>query len=252
MTVEQVINECQVCPGNCIKLPAVQLDRKIYEQVAKKLQGIGGAWKGGKVAAFVFPFDPTERLSQIQDGETVNLKKDFQFFETPAALADELVRLADIKDDDRVLEPSAGRGAIIQAIRRKSEYCHISAVELMPENAAFLKTKKLAWNIVFDEDNFLTWDEGAKPYDKIIANPPFSKNQDIDHVYAMWADLKPGGRLVSIMSKHWQFSGNSKESHFRSWLEAREGGIIDVPAGTFKESGTGVSSVIVIIDKLGL
>lgn len=249
MTAKQVIERVEIHPNNIVKLPNVQLDRKTYEEVAKKLQGIGGSWKGGKISGFVFPHDPTERIAQIQNGETVNLKKDFQFFETPETLADQLVKLANISDGDRVLEPSAGRGAIIQAVRRKSAKCHISAVELMPENAAFLKTKTLAWGIVFDDEDFLTWGSGSKPYQKIIANPPFSKNQDIDHVLKMWEHLAVGGRLVSVMSKHWQLSENRKERDFRNWIDEVGAEVFELEPGTFSDSGTKVSSVIIFANK---
>lgn len=249
MTAQQVIERVEIHPNNIVKLPQVQLDRKVYEEVAKKLQGIGGSWKGGKIAGFVFPHDPTERIAQLKGGEVVNLKKDFQFFETPETLANQLVKLANVSDGDRVLEPSAGRGAIIQAIRRKSADCHISAVELMPENAAFLKGKKLAWSIVFDEGDFLEWDEGARQFDKIIANPPFSKNQDIDHVLKMWEHLAVGGRLVSVMSSHWQLSENRKERDFRNWIDEVGAEIFELKPGTFSDSGTKVSSVILFANK---
>lgn len=259
MTVESVIAQCEVQPGNVVKLPPQQLDRKLYQDVAAKLQGIGGAWKGGKIAGFVFPFDPTERLAQIQGGEIVNLKKDFQFFETPSDLADELVRLAEIRNTDTVLEPSAGRGAIIEAIRRSNEHCYIDAFELMPENVSILKSKcsnltanpSHLWFSVWQADFLeqVDFERNQNHYDRIIANPPFTKNQDIDHVMAMWKCLKPGGRIVSIMSKHWQQSNNKKETDFRLFIAETNAEVIEVGAGTFAESGTKIASLIVVIDK---
>ena len=58
------------------------------------------------------------------------------------------------------------------------------------------------WTGTFMGDDFLNPSEWATAfkYDRIIANPPFTKNQDIDHVMQMWNFLKPGGRIVSIMS----------------------------------------------------
>ena len=46
--------------GNIIKLPQGQLDRQQYLEVKKKLELIGGKWKGGKVMGFVFEEDPTD------------------------------------------------------------------------------------------------------------------------------------------------------------------------------------------------
>ena len=58
--------------NNVVKLPDVQLDRKVYLEVKKALELIGGKWKGGKVFGFVFSSDPTELLEQITNGENRN------------------------------------------------------------------------------------------------------------------------------------------------------------------------------------
>src|SRR3990172_8323735 len=104
-TKEQVLQNCTV-EDNVVKLPSGHLDRKLYQDVAKALELIGGKWKGGKVFVFVFSTDPTYFLEKIANGEKQNLKKEFQFFATPAKLADELVYLADLKQHDTILEPS--------------------------------------------------------------------------------------------------------------------------------------------------
>ena len=52
----------------------------------------------------------------LKEGKRCNLQQEYQFFETPADVADWLVMLAGgIREDDTVLEPSAGRGALIAA-----------------------------------------------------------------------------------------------------------------------------------------
>lgn len=247
MTKEEVLQGC-IVEGNNIKLPSIQLDRKLYLEVAKALELIGGKWKGGKISAFVFLTDPTDLLEQIANGKKRNLKKEYQFFATPDDLADYLVELAEIKEEDIVLEPSAGQGALVNAINRvipnKSVYCY----ELMDVNQTILK--KIP-TVIFVKDDFLTNDtyETAYTYDRIIANPPFSKNQDIDHIKRMWARLNVGGKIVTIASTHWQISNNKKEREFREWLEKVGAYIEPIEAGRFKESGTMVGTNIIVIDK---
>ncbi len=73
MTKEDILRECSV-DGNVVKLPAIQLERSMYQEVAKALQKIGGKWKGGKVGGFVFDFDPTELLSEVAGG-VANIEK---------------------------------------------------------------------------------------------------------------------------------------------------------------------------------
>lgn len=239
----EVLQNCKV-EDNVIKLPDTQLDRKEYLEVKKALELIGGKWKGGKVSGFVFKTDPTDLLSQIANGEKRNLKKEFQFFATPNDLAEKLVFYADLKNHDTILEPSAGQGAIIEHINKQ---CSVlpDCFELMEVNKIILNKTDLKFELVGDD--FLKSD--SKEYSKIIANPPFSKNQDITHVYKMFDKLNRGGKIVTIMSKHWQNSTNKKETEFRNWLEELEAEVVEINAGEFKESGTSIATVIVLIDK---
>jgi hypothetical protein len=243
MTTEQTLQNCTV-EGNIVKLPNTVLDRKVYLEVKKALELIGGSWKGGKVAGFVFKQDPTELLNQVANGEKRNLKKEFQFFGTPERLCDELVYLANIQPTDEVLEPSAGQGAIVKSIIKQHPDMIVDCYELMPTNRMILKDVKGAK--IVGED-FLNSPD--KQYDKIIANPPFSKNQDIDHVLMMHDRLKKGGTLVTIMSTHWIHSKNKKEISFKNWLESKYYTLKNIEAGEFKESGTSVATVLVTIEK---
>ena len=70
--------------------------------------------------------------------------------------------------------------------------------------------------VLLDND-FLSVQE-SKKYDKIIANPPFAKNQDIDHIHKMYSVLADAGRIVTLASKHWQHCNNKKEREFAEWL----------------------------------
>lgn len=243
MKTKEVLKECKI-EGNIVKLPDVQLDRKEYLEVKKSLEMIGGKWKGGKVFGFVFKADPTDLLNQIANGEKRNLKKEFQFFATPNKLAEKLVYYADLKNHDTVLEPSAGQGAIISHINKQ---CNVipDCFELMDVNKIILNKTNLNFNLIGDD--FLKSD--SKGYSKIIANPPFAKNQDITHVYKMWSKLNRGGKIISIMSKHWQTSTNKVETGFREFLEVWGAEVIEINAGEFKESGTSIATVIVLINK---
>jgi hypothetical protein len=245
MTKEEVLKGC-IVDGLVVKLPAQQLDRDLYLEVKKALQLIGGVWKGGKIFGFVFKQDPTEMLKQISDGERRDLKKEYQFFATPDALADRLVAMADIQSDSHTLEPSAGQGAIINAIHRLYPKIVVHCYELMDINQSFLR-KLQCTNLLGDD--FIESPYDDRYYDRIIANPPFSKNQDIDHIRKMYDCLIPGGILVSVASKHWKLSNNKKEKEFSAWLEELNAEIIELDSGEFKESGTMVGGYIIKIRK---
>ena len=89
----------------------------------------------------------------------------------------------------------------------------------------------------------------GKTYSKIIANPPFTKNQDIDHLKEMYNCLSRGGKLVCITSESWVNGTQKKQIEFIDWLESVNADIIAIPKNSFKESGTSVGGRIIIIDK---
>lgn len=239
MEVKEILSKCTI-DEKIVRLPDIQLDRKTYLDVAKHLELIGGKWNR-KAKGFLFEQDPSELLKDIQEGNKRNIKKEFQFFETPAELADKLVSYIEEYVDNKdmtVLEPSAGRGSIVRAINKHFPDMKVFHCELMDINRNLFKG-----NSEFIQDDFLTLDENKK-FDFIIANPPFAKNQDIEHFMKM---TKHSNHIVSVMSKHWQFSKNKKESEFREFLEKNNARIIDIEAGAFKESGTNIASCIVIL-----
>lgn len=244
MTTQEVLSNCTI-EGMVVKMPNIQLDRKEFLKVKTALTKIGGAWKGGKNCGFVFEEDPTELLKEISLGKKRNIKKETQFFPTPKKLADELIKLSEIEAHHSILEPSAGDGAIIKAIQRKIPSKEIDCVEMMPLNRT--KLEKLE-NVNLIGEDFLKLDL-KECYDRIIANPPFSKNQDINHVKHMYSMLKSGGRLVSITSFSWFKGVQKKQKDFREWLKDLNAVVFFNDEGSFKESGTNVSTVIIVIEK---
>jgi len=246
MVKEDILSQC-VVDGFNVKLPDIQLDRKLYLDVSKAFDLIGGKWKGGKVSAFTFNTNPEPLLNKLLSNgvSKVNLKKEFQFFPTPSGIAARLVEYAGVVDTDTILEPSAGQGAIIEQI---NEYTDVvpDCYELMDINVTALNHSGLKFNLLGSDFLLSPID---KKYTKIIANPPFNKNQDIEHVLAMYERLAVGGRLVSITSMSWYHGSQKKQVEFKAWLESKGAQIIQLGAGAFKGSGTMIDSFIVIIDK---
>lgn len=242
--VEEILKHCTL-EDNVLKLPAVQFNRKSYAEAKKWIEEAGGSWQGGKVQGFTFPFNPERVFSILKEGKRCNLQQDYQFFETPADVADWLVMLAGgIHRGDTVLEPSAGRGALVKAIHRACPSVMVECHELMPENREFLHSLN---NVILLDEDFTKDSVGC--YSKIIANPPFSNNQDIDHVRLMYERLEVGGTLAAIMSQHWKIASEKKCVDFRNWLEEVRGQVFEIGAGEFKESGTLISTVAVVIKK---
>lgn len=241
-----VLKECRV-EGNNVYLPDRELDRNIYLDVKKHIELIGGKWKGGKTAAFVFEENPTELLALQANGEGVDLKQQFQFFGTPPALAKRMASYAkDLRPGMKVLEPSAGKGALIEAIHQHcSKDIIVDCFELMELNR--IKLQKLQNVNILGSDFMAVPTSGL--YDFIIANPPFTKNQDIDHILKMYDSLKVNGRLITLASISWTFGSQKKQIEFREWLEKVQAYKEEIPEGEFKESGTNVRTMFLVIYK---
>jgi predicted RNA methylase len=222
------------------------LNRKLYEEVNAVLENAGGKWNRS-AKAHVFSSDPTLKIqAAIETEKTVDKKKQYQFFETPPDVVNRLLELAEIKYTDDaeqlqdVLEPSAGLGAIADQI--DASRCLFRCGELDPEKAKVLMDKGYP---VFQGD-FLT--TKGEEFDRIVMNPPFAKQQDIDHVLHAYSLLRPSGRVVSVMSPAFTFRKNKKSTEFKNLVDAY-GSYEDVPEGAFKESGTNVRTVIVVLNK---
>ena len=84
---------------------------------------------------------------------------------------------------------------------------------------------------------------------KAIHAEYFEAGADIDHVKHAFSMLSPDGRLVAIMSEGVFYRSDKKATEFREWLESVNGYSEKLPDGTFKQSGTGVNTRIVTIDK---
>lgn len=186
--------------------------------------------------------DALREMERALIGKTVGI----DFFPTPPAVAENLVERADIQEGMRVLEPSAGTGRIADALRGAGATPDV--LEVSSDLRAILKAK--AHNVVGQD--FLSYEPGPV-YDRIVMNPPFSGRVDIDHVRHAYSLLKPGGRIVAIMSEGPFFASDKKSTAFREWLD--EVGVSEqLPEGTFASDKmglptTGVNARVVTIDK---
>lgn len=233
--------------GNLYFLPPTQLDRKVYANVNKILEALGGKWSRQKKAhVFESPIDDAIN-NVILTGEVVSRKQELQLFETTDNVADQLCELAELKDGQSVCEPEAGKGKIIRAILRRKIAMTIFWCEIDSANAAFIEENIHRGG--FLGGDFLSRNLDSGTFDRIIMNPPFSMNgsgsqTDIDHVTHALKFLNENGILVSVMSPAIKSRTNRKTNEFRALLENYHHEIIDLPDGAFKESGTMIKTVI--------
>ena len=108
-------------------------------------------------------------------------------------VAEKMIVLAELQEEDRILEPEAGKGCILKKIIRYKNhaYCEI--------NEDFVKNNLRAISKNFAGYDFLMHNE---TYDKIIMNPPFTGWQYGSHILHGYELLEKGGTLVALYPKN--------------------------------------------------
>ncbi|MFZ3482185.1 DUF4942 domain-containing protein [Sphingomonas sp. 3-13AW] len=192
--------------------------------------------------------DPLDRRSTA-------VAKNMGWFPTPEKVAHRIISNAKmncaparegyVPPHYRVLEPSAGEGAIVKALREAMERSGASydldMVELHHGRVQTLRDMRFGKVI---HDDFLEMHPDPI-YDRILMNPPFDRGLDVDHVVHAVKFLAPGGLIVAVMAAGVEYRKDRKTDAFRKLVERMDGEIIDLPVGSFEESGTGVNTVLV-------
>lgn len=234
-----------VVDGSTIQLVGT-LDRKLYVEVNKVLEAAGGKWNR-KAKAHVFDEDAMDAIEPILlTGEYTRTKQDFGQFDSPPSVVSEVIARAALEAGMKCLEPSAGLGNIAVAAARDGAV--VTAYEI--DGKRYARACAALQNIpgphsVFEGD-FMSLEPNSI-YDRVLMNPPFSKQMDILHVKQAHKFLKPGGLLIAVMSASVFYRENSLTVGFRRFVEEKGGDIERLPDGAFKESGTAVNTCIVTI-----
>lgn len=222
------------------RLPAGQLERKLYEEVNKGLEALGGKWNRGK-GGHVFQIDPRQQINDLLGNGYVTVEKD-GFFETPRTVTLKMIEMLRYPVREPILEPSAGLGAIADALL-EAGYPNIVVIE---KNEARRQKLMDKYYTVWAGIDFLSH---YNTFPTIIMNPPFEAGQDIDHItHAFKHCLEPGGELVSVCSSGPFFRSDRKSEAFRDLVKAY-GYSQELPEGSFKGSGTMVNTRLVYLRK---
>jgi hypothetical protein len=224
-----------------LDLPSTKL--KHYSRIKVLMQRAGGSYSK---LGFNFPVtaDLPSIMVALVNGEEYNPKKKFQFFGTSDDQSAELISDVELAAGDRWLEPSSGRGAISNLARDISKDGIV--IELMDANVSSLIGQGYS---PIHQDFLTVTPEQTGLFDKIIANPPFTKNADINHVSHMFHFLKDEGKLASVMSNSWRNSSYKVAEQFRNWLIHLDAKVVDIEAGEFKSSGTNIATCKIIFTK---
>ncbi len=185
--------------------------------------------------------DPVLKAEQALIGKKLD-----GFFPTPKPIISQMLELADIQPGDHILEPSVGKGDILDMIRLHHPENNITAIEC---NGTLFDVLEAKGHSV-EQADFL---EHQCEYNQIIMNPPFAKGTDIEHIRHAFDLLAPNGKLVAIMSEGPFFRNDNQATDFRNWFDDAGGVSEQLPEDTFNNAEafrkTGVRTRIVTITK---
>lgn len=181
-----------------------------------------------------------ERIKNRHDNGTApRAVSAFQLFQTPPEIAFRLASLLHLKPGADILEPSAGLGRLLDAAKA-FQPGRMVAVEIAPQCAKelFLQERE---NVQILQRDFLEVSPNETGlFDAVLMNPPFHIRSDIRHILHALNFLKPGGRLAAIC-----MTG----PHRTEQLKPLASEWIELPRGSFQDSGTNLSVTLLTIDK---
>lgn len=177
------------------------------------------------------------------------VSKDLQFYRTPVAAADrvaaKLEMYATHREQDRefrLLEPSCGDGALLEAVRRHVDGLRewerpvVRAMGVEYDGARADAARALGFRV--QTANFLQMSPRPE-FDRVAMNPPFYGKHYQKHVEHAKAFLKPGGMLVAILPIS-AVEDHGYVKRDRCGRDTWE----DLPVGSFAESGTRINTGI--------
>jgi hypothetical protein len=226
-----------------------QLERNLYQRCNKAYDALGGKWDR-KAGGIVFKIDPRPNIEGLVTSGELTVERD-GFFETPQAVVERMLELVppDKSNDALTLEPSAGLGAIVRVLIENGVQWML-IIEKNEARAEELRKEFASQSRIVNCRDFLNEPAVTDyPFDRIYMNPPFEELQDVDHVRHAYDLLADGGKMVSVMAESAFFRSDKKSESFREWLNEVNAYVEKLPEGSFKESGTGVNTRLVVIEK---
>lgn len=228
-----------------------QLDRGTYEEVNKALMILGGKWNR-KAGAHVFTTSPADELATVVDTGLMPVDRDklASYWPTPPAIATHLATEAHVGNlpaGTRVLEPSAGTGAIVTAILTENPGVNVTAIEVDGGRAATLRGMRCSTY----EGRFQDWAVLCDDrFPAIVMNPPFTEPGDAQawatHTVAAFTLLTPGGRLAAVVPRSIEASTRKAATAVRVLVE-EHGAMWRLPDDAFAASGTLVRTNVITL-----
>ncbi len=171
-----------------------------------------------------------------------SVAKSMDYFPTPPNIVDMLIEKADLKCGQMILEPSAGKGNIAEAIQQKVgdcatlhvvEYSDYNRLTLEAKNYTVVGSDFLNFGVKERNDRGLPIYEDGVLYDRIVMNPPFQDGMDFMHITHAYKMLADDGVLVAIVPSSSYVGLGRDATEKNAFIEANEGTINIIKAAEY-------------------
>jgi hypothetical protein len=238
-------------------LAAFPSSREVLVEIEQAMARIGGRWDT-RDRAYLFARDPREQLEKLTGVPALPppspaRDRELSYWPTPPALAAEVAEVVrDLPAGARVLEPSAGDGALVRAISAARPDVHLTCVEVDSFRA---KTLSRAYGgpcpdaIYCQPFEEYAAERTPAPFHAVVMNPPFTLPGDrlawVTHLELAWSLLAEGGELRAIVPASLEFGQQKRITAIRELILAAGGSWRPAPEGAFRMAGTDVRTLIV-------
>jgi 16S rRNA G1207 methylase RsmC len=166
---------------------------------------------------------------------------------TSAVDAERLIRVAQILPGNKILEPSAGTGSLIDAALKRQQgvqlfYCELNCFLLDVLREKYEEEE----GVHFLGRDFMELDLSRleHPFDRIIMNPPLERGQDAEHLRRAYPMLAPGGILAGIIRSGIVSRKDARAKAFREFLQKTGAVVENLQTGTLKNNGVASAKIV--------
>jgi len=231
--------------GGAFIVPPLEykLKRSDYRHFNDIMETYKGKWKTN--VGHVFPFDPIDFIQDVINSGEKPKRNPNEFFPTPEKVIDVMMFGTPTCCVKRILEPSAGTGAIVERTLAYFPKAKVVAIENDKLNVAILRSKfKDNDRVDVVECRFEDYDEDEK-FDLVLMNPPFKYalehlEKAMRHTNDNWG---VPDKVISVLPNTFIIKFDKKKRTFET-KHMITMTFYYMPPGTFKESGTNVDVII--------
>lgn len=188
----------------------------------------------------------TYYFAQQKNTRRRDQREGVDYFATPEPVGFKMAEWANIQQGEKVLEPSAGHGAIARFFPARTDVTMVEPSYELSQRAALANGAARIVNEQFEDLHI------SNKYDAIVMNPPYGSGGKtaIEHVAKAAKHLRDAGRVVALIPR-----GGITDKRLAAFMES-EGAEnlylvakIDMPASTFERAGTAVNTQVLVFEK---